>query len=632
MSYVFGYGLALAGLAAMVWLPGYVLASLLLRDAPLGALRPLAHFTLGLVFWIGALFALASLGGLGGTAVAILCASIALAAGTSLVLRGRPQVSLPFHPTYLLGLLLVPHFLRAASPSVGWDAGTYHLTLPKLFIEAHGFRPVPGSVYATWPLNTELVFALAMILGDYVLANLAHFGFGLLCLLAIYLAGTSEGRDRSFGWLGAGLFLASPVVAVQMHQAYVDLACTFFFVASFLFLHRALEEPAHDAPWLALAGVAAGLLSGSKLTGLVGAAAVGALYLPRLAGGLRAGRDLRPLGRWVLLFVLPVVLLGAPWFLRALWLTGNPAYPLLYASLGGPDWSADLSTRFAAWHRSIGMGRSAVDYALLPVRLILWGGPGYEHFDGRIGVHWLLAIPIACCGVRQRLVRRALVVAGLSFVFWATSSQQMRLLIPVFGLLAIACSVSLAGLAGRRTALGVAVLLVAWSAYASWAGAYRLLERYRNDPAALREQAVPPVFRVIDRDLPPDARLLFVNYNQGFFCERAYLADSFFEASQIADWLRPARSVPELRGLLVDRGITHLLIQDRDWGIDYGNVLGRLIADPRQVETLYRSRDGFALLRLRPEKSGNFPSPGVSVAFPTEDAFHELGAADPNAP
>ena len=123
---------------------------------------------------------------------------------------------------------------------------------------------------------------------------------------------------------------------------------------------------------------------------------------------------------------------------------------------------------------------------------------------------------------------------------------------------------------------------------------------YAADAEGYRRLAVYDEMEFINRNLPDDARILFLNTNQGFFCNREYLADSFFEASQIGSWLRRAGGVPELRTMLLERGVTHLLFDDRNWEIDYGTALMPLLRDPRRVELLYRSSDGrMGLFRLR---------------------------------
>ena len=40
------------------------------------------------------------------------------------------------------------------------------------------------------------------------------------------------------------------------------------------------------------------------------------------------------------------------------------------------------------------MGRDAVDYLLLPWRVILEGGRGYDHFDGELGAFWIVVLPV----------------------------------------------------------------------------------------------------------------------------------------------------------------------------------------------------------------------------------------------
>ena len=79
-----------------------------------------------------------------------------------------------------LGLAVLPLLLIALGPTRSWDAEVYHLSIPKLYVENGGFRNVDMSVYSHWPLGTELVFAAALILQDFITAKLVHFGFGLL--------------------------------------------------------------------------------------------------------------------------------------------------------------------------------------------------------------------------------------------------------------------------------------------------------------------------------------------------------------------------------------------------------------------------------------------------------------------
>ena len=62
------------------------------------------------------------------------------------------------------------------------------------------------------------------------------------------------------------------------------------------------------------------------------------------------------------------------------------------------------------------------------------------------------------------------------------------------------------------------------------------------------------MFEVINRETPASAKLMFLNTNFGFWCDREYLADSAFEASQMNELIRsaaPKRGMGSLLGRLV---------------------------------------------------------------------------------
>lgn len=600
MLYLLHYGVGFGVLVAAVWLAGFALERLALRLDPEEPLRHLARICLGLGAWTVLLFALAAtrqlhLGGL----LVGLAASLAGASwawrrdGLALPRLARPSAARVAGALALTAFLL-PFALFAMSPPVSWDDSVYHLTLPRLYLEHGGFRPVEMSVYSNWPLGTELLFAAAMLVSGYPLAKLVHLGFGLLVLYALALGCRQLGRGATFApWFALALFLANDVVLFELRVAYVDLAYAFFFLTGFLFLERARAEPTRAGVFLLLGGLCGGLLVGIKLTGIVGAALLGLM-------ALRTGW--RSLTR----FAFPVAALWLPWLAKSAWATGNPFYPFLF---GGPDWSSALGEQFSAWQRSIGMGRGVLDYLLLPVRVILEGGRGYDRFDGEIGELWIVLVPLALVFIpRSPAIRRLLGVAGLYFLFWALSSQQMRFLIPILPLLALAATLALDELftlvtARRRliatASIAVAIALPIWAAWRYLAPGYRLLAVYQgSERETLLESVVPPVFAFIDAELPRDARILMLNTNQGFFCRREYLADSFFEASQIADWLAGAGDV---RARLVERGITHVLLDRQERGITFPRALFELLQDPARTELRFRSSDErLLLLRLLP--------------------------------
>jgi hypothetical protein len=594
--------LALGSLAAAIVLGGYATERLCFRRAPLGHLRWLARVVLGVLLWMAGLFALAASGALSRASVLAFGAACVACAGAARARFGPgpagETAGLGF--AGVAGLGVAPFLVLALRPEVSWDAAAYHLTLPKHWLAAGGFAPLPLSVYAHWPLATELLYAAAMALGDYPAAKALHTAFGLATLWALYLGARSFHRGES-GWIAAPLALANPVLLFELGVAYADLAYAFFFVAGLLFLLQwRRAQQSRSALWLA--GLCCGGLAGLKVTGIVGAAALFGLAAPRIARQLRDGA-LRDAGRDALALSLPLLLLWGPWLAKSALLTGNPVYPLLHEVFGGPDWSPELSRRLAAWLTSIGMGREPLDYALLPLRVIVSGGPGYAQFGGRLGLQWLLLLPLAIAFGRGPLARGALVASGLYFALWALGSQQMRFLIPLLGPLALASGVAISELLARlpsararRAALAAVLaagsLLYAHTARRPLANAWRALGQPAADPRSEADRFVAT--------LPEDAVLLLLDTNQTFFLERPALADSFFEASQIADWLAGETRAEDVRARLRERGVTHLLIERRDRGIDWPEGLTALLADRTLLARRFRSADGrFELYELR---------------------------------
>jgi hypothetical protein len=481
------------------------------------------------------------------------------------------------------------------------------------------------NVYSNWPLATELLYAAAMLVGDHAVAKGIHFLFGVLTLFAVHL-GCRTFHRRASGWLAAPALLANPILLFEFSVAYVDLAYAFFFTAAFLFMLFALERRSRAA--LLLSGLCAGALVGIKITGVMGAAVVGSLAVPAVASSLRE-RDGAPLRDLALLFATPALAAGLPWIAKSAAYTGNPVYPFLYDIFGGPDWSASLSVQLRIWLESFGMGRDALDFLRLPVRVVLSGGGPRDPFQGDLGDFWVALVPVAAIlGWRQRLARYGLAAAALYFAVWSVGSQQARFLIPVLPLLAMASGVALVeGISRLRrpglrgAALGAATFaaaaLVLVQGHRPFAAGLALLPGLLRDADALERDAVHPIYVFVERELPRDARILLLDTNQTFFLERDHLADSFFEASQIADWLRSCTTPAEVAERLGARGISHVLVdRGRHWGIPWPKPLTTLLRDGSHAMLRHRSADGrFDLFELRSPRWEAPPPQGAAPAM-----------------
>lgn len=606
MSYVLLHALSLAVFAAILYLPGLVAVRVWRPAAGVLSYPHLTRFVLGILFWIAFLFFLAAVQLL--RPVPIVGAIVALAAGAAMLewRRDRRMPAVPSTPAIAwtdlpalaaIALVLGAIFLLALRPTPAWDADTYHLTLPRLYLEHGGFRQVPFSIYSNWPLNIELLYALAMLIHDYVLASSVQWLFVVLIVCAVTRCATLHGRPGA-GPVAACLFLANSVVVFDAGIAYVDLAVAFLLLMAVCFVLEAGRVPEHRRWNLRLAGLCFGLMAGAKVSGIVGLGCGIPLILLQARRERRVGPGVREL---LVDVVLPCGLLMLPWLIKSAWYTGNPVYPLFTRVFGGSDWNPNLERQFVEWLHAYGAGRSVVDYLLLPARVILQGGPSARHFDGSLAAAWIVLVPaVALAAWKDRLVRRLAGSAGLFFIYWAVASQQMRLLIPAVLLMALAVGLAAAHLIALSSRPQVraliAVILSAGAGTYLWlqarpaiADGMDWLAQYRVEGPSVVSNAVPPVFQYINTQLPATARLLFLNTNHGFFCEREYLSDSVFQASQINALLLYNRSSDQILQALSARGITHILMGHDRYGIRYPPTLAELLADGRRIRILYRA-------------------------------------------
>lgn len=580
----------------------------------------LSRVTLGAIAWMAGLFALASVG-LYRTGVVLPLAGAVLGLASYRALRRAAASAIGVReqfarirlragaagPALLCALpaaiVLASSFFQALTPHIGWDDNVYHLTLPKRYLAHGGFRPIPFSVFSHWPHAVELLYGLALMLSDQVLGKLVHGLFLALTLSAVYQL-TRREASYTFAALATVLVLGNEVLLFEAPLAYVDIAFAFFFATAVACADEYLRTRRTGALWLS--GLCCGAVAATKLSGFVALFCVGACVLV----GVRFERA--RLREIALALLVPSLLLALPWYVKSYVYTGNPLYPFLYRQFGGIEWSEQLGRDFYAWQHGIGMGRTPHDYLLLPLRVVLDGGRGYHRFDGSFGKYWLGAVPLALLvSIFVRNIRVYVACACMYFVFWALSSQQARLLLPVLPPFAIAAALAAESLvkmlpfpaarAAMRIALVLGVALTALPALRPFCnvGLAAARQYFERGPEAL-ESAVPQGYAYVNRNLPADAKLMLLNINRGFFLEREYIADSSFEASQMLWLISKAHSEAELNAVLRGVGITHIYIDNANWGIPFPPLWYMFLRDHDFVQREFRCSGGTCTIyRLR---------------------------------
>jgi hypothetical protein len=92
-----------------------------------------------------------------------------------------------------------------------------------------------------------------------------------------------------------------------------------------------------------------------------------------------------------------------------------------------------------------------------------------------------------------------------------------------------------------------------------------------------------PYYETINRDLPAEARVWLIDTQRDtYYLERPYFADYLFGTYTIAQWIREAPDVTDVRARARAQGITHLFLR-HDRLFDYARSPVVDDAQPREV-------------------------------------------------
>jgi len=587
-----GLVIALANLALILlgWMGTLALANLigqaikpLLKDFPA---RPALALRLGFGLAILGYFVLA-LGTVQGywpllawvvTAIALPFGLRSLLSDIRAALPGipssRPQQALA---CFVLFMLLVA-FLLALAPPTAWDSLVYHLTGPKLYIQAGGLNHDIDLPYLGFPQAGSMLFLWGQMLAGPELAQLMHLSFVVLTLML--LSHLVKEIAPNSGWLSAALILGVPTAAMLASWAYVEWITMFAALAAFILIGTGEPEISHAGRWpfrnhrvLALAGFFVAMAFNSKYT------AIGVL-LGLVVVVLIERRSWRALG--VFVAVITVSLL--PYLLKNLILTGNPVYPFF---LAGKYWDGHR----AFWYSRAGTGLSFFQLLLAPWEATVFGVEGgvvigYPPYSATVGPAVLALLPLAALGFKKRtdqvkrVMRWLAIVCLIALVVWAAQLAfslllvQTRLLFPILAMVVILAVAGFEGLVNRGrladlsrlafgTLIGMMLVLNGLEVGVAFVDASpaRVLLGLQTESEYLAEHLGEYAYVVADvNQLPEGSQVRFLWEPRSYNCARHVIC----EPDALLDrWWHTWQHETEVSAIAEDwlaDGITHVLI------------------------------------------------------------------------
>jgi hypothetical protein len=365
-----------------------------------------------------------------------------------------------------LGYVAAVTLNQRISPVLANDAITYHFPAAVHWLEsgrislfeawffnpANTYSPLAGSTFIAWwiaPLGNDVVARNVQVPALFLI-----FSASFRLLRAVGL------RSSLAAVIALSILLAKPFVRQSLIEKDDLYLAAFFACAAAGCASERLRDPL--GAWRI--GAAIGLMLATKYTALL---ALPALLLA-VDAPFRAGWSLRRFAAAIGL----VLLIAAPWYLRNLWLTGNPAYPIEVRIFGARVFpgmfvtarSTELSSFGSVWWLLTARDQSLPLWPMIPVLLCYVGA-----IVGRFRA------------VRSEpLVRLCLLGPLVAIgVFVAMSPYaEVRFLFPAFLLLYAAAGIAIARWLERwlpaQLAAAAVILIASWAT--AWRGeAFRVL-------------------------------------------------------------------------------------------------------------------------------------------------------------
>ena len=475
-------------------------------------------------------------------------------------------------PTLVLvyvGIVLFLALLQALLPPLSWDALSYHLTGPKLYLAAGQIRPGIDIAPLNYPALLEMLFMLAMAVRGDVAAKLLHFFYYFMLAGLVYVIARDYLRVKQ-SWMAVLFLLAVPLPLILSTQAYSDLPLAFYQVAALLAFFQWQKQ--RNWRWLVLSGALAGLALGLKYNSLITPLIIGALLLWEFRKEWRRG--IRPL----LAFAIPASLIALPWYIKNIVFTGNPVYPFVF---GGVFWDEFRAASFP--ETGTGLGFDLLAFLRLPYDITL--GLQDATQDGPVGPFFLIFLPLILLYAVTKLGRSAprpffplLFFALIQYLFWmigvisSAHLWQSRFLLPAFIALCPVLAWLWQDLARFdhpqfslqrfvSLALGFALILnlLIQSVQLLTSAPYNYVMG-RDSREVTLQRTINGHYLAMQaiNELPPDAVILFLYEPRSYYCERDCRPDIFLDQLAHAEYLYG--SVDNVVAAWRNEGVTHLLI------------------------------------------------------------------------
>jgi 4-amino-4-deoxy-L-arabinose transferase-like glycosyltransferase len=450
----------------------------------------------------------------------------------------------------LVSVSLLMTLIGAVAPAKGNDALVYHLSDAKYFAQHHLVTFIPYTNSSIYPYFMEMLFTLAMLFDNPVLAKLFHFSMAFIGSLAIY----SFGRryiNMEVAFLAAAIFFLTPGVFTQATYAYNDIAWAFYSFMSFYAI--LLRDSSSERRLLLFAGVMCGIAADTKYVGLITPVAIGLILIIK---GFLHKENFKDLIKSFTLFTITVIVVIFPYYIRPYWYTGNPLYPFYVRYIGENGWYRPSG---------FGMDKNLTNFIFSPWSLTFYPGKIFGGNESQLSPIYLAFLPVLLfLRKRGRPILLISIFAGIFYFFWFFKFPAVRYILPIIPFLALLCGYVIWALYSRSKLFGYGIKAI-FSIFLVLN--FGLCIYYNREELAFFSKGAnvedylathnrsSKIFQYINKNTPPTSKILLVNEIRDFYLERSHIRELYYR-------IYDKYQLKEIDTILDDleiKGITHIL-------------------------------------------------------------------------
>ena len=324
-----------------------------------------------------------------------------------------------FKKTVFLSYFILLFFLTAY-PIIEWDAISYHLPVAREYISHGKIIAMPFLRFPVHPQVIDEFFALALMCGDALFANLISYAMAMVLVLLIY-SFARRYFTKEIGLFSAFVFLSSPVVLKLSVVPYVEIGATLFCFSAFYAMLLWFTEKKLNCGILSV--IFWGLALGSKYYAIL-------FFIATFLAVIFLFNK-----KFKFHYLIPLMLLSLliafPWYFRNKTYSGDWFFHFL--RITGIWDSTEVNSHLNYMH-SFGLGEDIKSFFMLPINLLQHN----DRFQENIGPFMIIGIG-SLIFVRKwsRLIWCMVLIVIIYSVFWFYNFQILRYLFPVFPILSL---------------------------------------------------------------------------------------------------------------------------------------------------------------------------------------------------